>query len=142
MGHASADVKVGGRSLSQMLEDRSDRVLSSRKAPRPAKSPLPDIDAADREDPLAATEYVNDIFSYYRRVEPQMKVSPDYMSRQTDINEKMRAILVDWLVDVHLKFKLMPETLYLTTNLIDRFLEIKQVARKHLQLVSAHSPLH
>lgn len=48
----------------------------------------------------------------------------------------MRAILIDWLVDVHLKFKLMPETLYLTTNLIDRFLETKQVTRKHLQLVS------
>ena len=47
----------------------------------------------------------------------------------------MRAILVDWLVDVHLKFKLMPETLFLTTNLIDRFLEAKQVTRKHLQLV-------
>ena len=24
---------------------------------------------------------------------------------QTDINDKMRAILVDWLVEVHLKFK-------------------------------------
>ena len=54
---------------------------------------------------------------------------------QGDVNEKMRAILVDWLVDVHLKFKLMPETLFLTTNLIDRFLEAKQVTRKHLQLV-------
>lgn len=30
----------------------------------------------------------------------------------------------------------MPETLYLTVNLIDRFLEAKQVTRKHLQLVS------
>lgn len=31
--------------------------------------------------------------------------------------------------------QLMPETLYLTVNLIDRFLEIKQVTRKNLQLV-------
>ena len=36
---------------------------------------------------------------------------------------------------VHLKFKLMPETLYLTVNLIDRFLEKKVVARQRLQLV-------
>lgn len=35
----------------------------------------------------------------------------------------MRAILIDWLVDVHLKFKLVPETLYMTINLIDRYLE-------------------
>ena len=45
------------------------------------------------------------------------------MKNQTDINEKMRAILIDWLIEVHLKFKLLPETLFLTVNLIDRYLE-------------------
>lgn len=44
------------------------------------------------------------------------------MHEQADINHKMRAILIDWLVDVHLKFKLVPETLFLTVNMIDRFL--------------------
>ena len=57
------------------------------------------------------------------------------MSKQIDINAKMRAILIDWLVEVHLKFKLMPETLYLTVNLIDRFLEKEQIMRNKLQLV-------
>ena len=52
----------------------------------------------------------------------------------------MRAILVDWLVEVHLKFKLMPETLFLTVNLIDRFLEARQVTRKNLQLVRVLLP--
>jgi len=56
------------------------------------------------------------------------------MSDQTDINDKMRAILIDWLVEVHLKFKLMPETLFLTTNLIDRFLAKEPVSRKNLQV--------
>lgn len=46
-----------------------------------------------------------------------------YLQKQTDINEKMRAILIDWLIEVHLKFKLLPETLFLTVNLIDRYLE-------------------
>ena len=45
------------------------------------------------------------------------------MTEQTDVTEKMRSILIDWLVEVHLKFKLLPETLYLTVNLIDRYLE-------------------
>merc|ERR1719199_2421150 len=56
------------------------------------------------------------------------------MKNQGDINEKMRGILVDWLVEVHLKYKLKPETLYLAVNLIDRFLEKRQVTRKKLQL--------
>lgn len=46
-----------------------------------------------------------------------------YITNQTDINEKMRAILIDWLIEVHLKFKLLPETLFLTVNIIDRYLE-------------------
>ena len=54
------------------------------------------------------------------------------MSRQEDINEKMRSILIDWLVEVHLKFKLVPESLYLTVNLIDRYLELEQVNRQKL----------
>jgi cyclin B len=47
----------------------------------------------------------------------------------------MRAILVDWLVDVHAKFKLLTETLFLTINLIDRYLSFKQITRAKLQLV-------
>ncbi|KAF7143083.1 hypothetical protein RHSIM_Rhsim05G0047700 [Rhododendron simsii] len=63
------------------------------------------------------------------------RVSPNYMMRQFDINEKMRAILIHWLIEVHYKFKLMEETLFLTVNLIDRFLECETVVRKKLQLV-------
>ena len=53
----------------------------------------------------------------------------------------MRAILVDWLVEVHLKFKLMPETLFLTANLIDRYLATRAVSRKNLQLVGVTAML-
>ena len=90
---------------------------------------------------MAVTEYVNDIFSYWFRVEPDTQVAPNYMLIQTDINDKMRAILIDWLVEVHLKFKLMPETLFLTHNLIDRFLSKKVVTRKNLQLVGVTAML-
>ena len=53
----------------------------------------------------------------------------------------MRAILIDWIVDVHLKFKLLPETLFLTINLIDRYLERVPVIRQKLQLVGVASLL-
>ena len=45
-----------------------------------------------------------------------------YMKRQVEVNESMRAIMIDWLVDVHYKYKMLPETLFLTINIIDRFL--------------------
>ena len=225
----------GGSSLSSLLQARSEactapaaRRSASKAAQQqpqqqqqqvPPESPLPDIDAADRGNPLTACEYVNDVYRFYRRVEPEFRVPADYMSRQVrlvwrsrrlsrarararvfclvararaadrgdrqlgvsrlpcqaaqtlsspltntlpppththpytytththhhihqaDINEKMRAILVDWLVEVHLKFKLMPETLFLAVALIDRYLAAAPVARKNLQLVGVTAML-
>jgi cyclin B len=101
----------------------------------------PHIDDADKNDPLAACPFIPHMMSFYKRTEPKVRVADNYMTNQSDINDKMRAILIDWLVDVHIKFKLMPETLYLTVNLIDRFLEVKQVTRKHLQLVGVTAML-
>lgn len=54
----------------------------------------------------------------------------------------MRAILVDWLIDVHLKFKLLNETLFLTVNIIDRYLSQKMsIHRSKLQLVGVSALL-
>jgi hypothetical protein len=52
------------------------------------------------------------------------------MGYQNDLNSKMRSILIDWLVDVHLKFDLLPETLFLTINIIDRYLEANKNIEK------------
>ena len=59
----------------------------------------------------------------------------DYMRSQPEINEKMRLILVEWLIDVCVRFELNPETFYLTVNIMDRFLSAKPIPRKELQLV-------
>lgn len=63
------------------------------------------------------------------------------MDYQVDINVKMRAILVDWLVEVHMKFKLNLETLYLCVNIIDRYCSLEQVLRTKLQLIGVTSLL-
>jgi cyclin B len=84
---------------------------------------------------------MNDSIVFATPLQPETQVSDKYMIIQSDINCKMRAILIDWLVEVHLKFKLMPETLFLTTNLIDRYLELKAVTRKNLQLVGVTAML-
>ena len=62
-------------------------------------------------------------------------VQPDYMARQDDINHKMRVILTDWLVEVHLKFRLRNETLFLCFQLMDRFLQDNLVVRNRLQVM-------
>nr|GMD58217.1 G2/mitotic-specific cyclin-2-like [Ipomoea batatas] len=100
-----------------------------------------DIDSCDMNNPLAVKEYVEDLFAYYRNVENFSCVSPGYMAQQFDINERMRAVLIDWLIEVHHKFELREETLFLTVNLIDRFLEKQTVMRKKLQLVGMVSML-
>lgn len=63
------------------------------------------------------------------------------MSGQRQINVMMRSILVDWLVEVHMKFRLVPETLYLSVNILDRYLTLVQVERRKLQLVGVTSLL-
>eukprot|EP00930_Biecheleria_cincta_P004790 TRINITY_DN10571_c0_g1_i2.p1 TRINITY_DN10571_c0_g1~~TRINITY_DN10571_c0_g1_i2.p1 ORF type:complete len:237 (+),score=44.65 TRINITY_DN10571_c0_g1_i2:820-1530(+) len=60
---------------------------------------------------------------------------PDYMTSQPNINGNMRAILVDWLMDVHRRYKLRQKTLHLAVSLVDRYLAEAPVLRKHLQLV-------
>ena len=51
------------------------------------------------------------------------------MKLQTELNENLRAILIDWMISVHLKFKLLPETLFLTANVIDRYLSKVQIKK-------------
>ncbi|XP_057503926.1 G2/mitotic-specific cyclin-2-like isoform X3 [Actinidia eriantha] len=106
-----------------------------------SEEPVLDIDSGDKSNPLAVVEYIDDIYTYYKRVEGSSCVSPNYMAHQFDINGRMRAILIDWLIEVHYKFELMDETLYLTINLLDRFLAVTPVVRKKLQLVGVTAML-
>lgn len=72
----------GGSSLSSLLQTRSELASAKRAPPAAPASPLPDIDSQDRDNPLAAAEYAQDIYCYYRRVEPRFAVAPEYMTSQ------------------------------------------------------------
>lgn len=86
--------------------------------------------------PQYVDEYLPEIYEELKRTEHLTYVNPDYMKEQKDINYKMRAILIDWLVDVHLKYQLNPNTLFLTVFLIDKYLESNiELNRSRLQLV-------
>jgi hypothetical protein len=81
------------------------------RAPSPSESSIynrreaDDIDARDSSNPLMVTHYVQEIYSHYRQKEISC-VSATYMQRQPHINEKMRAILIDWLVGYRMKYHL------------------------------------
>ncbi|KAM6058480.1 G2/mitotic-specific cyclin-B2 isoform 2-T2 [Chlamydotis macqueenii] len=93
-----------------------------------------DIDAEDGENPQLCSDYVKDIYLYLRELEVQQSVRPHYLDGKT-INGRMRAILVDWLVQVHSRFQLLQETLYMCVAVMDRFLQSHPVPRTRLQLV-------
>lgn len=63
------------------------------------------------------------------------------MQNQREINEDMRRVLVDWLIEVHMNFKLKPESIFLAVNIMDRFLEKTVVSKSKLQLVGCASLL-
>ena len=84
-------------------------------------------------------EYFEEIFSDLRQKETEIKFDPLYMNKQKDINNLMRAILIDWLVIIHSYYKFLPQTLYLSVILIDNFLQKIEIKRKNLQLVGVAS---
>lgn len=86
-------------------------------------------------DPQFVCEYAPEIFHNLFLDEDSVVLNSDYIKKQPAINYKMRAVLIDWLVSVHLKFKLLTETLFLTVNMIDRYLEKKVIDKAELQLV-------
>lgn len=91
-------------------------------------------------DPVDCSDIIDQLYKNYYELEVKYTAKP-YLSRQNDINAKMRAILVDWLVEVHYKFKLQSATLWLCVNILDRYLENAQTIRADLQLVGVSSLL-
>jgi hypothetical protein len=118
----------------------SQRVLlpNSTAAPNDKVGLVRDID--DSSDPLLVTAYVRQMYACYRAEEHRAVVGP-YLQHQHQINATMRAILIDWLCEVHHKWRLHPETLYLTVNIVDRYLAMKEVSKKTLQLVGSSALL-
>ncbi|XP_010609653.1 cyclin-A2 [Fukomys damarensis] len=98
----------------------------------------------EEEKPVSVNEvpdYHEDIHTYLREMEVKCKPKVGYMKKQPDITNSMRAILVDWLVEVGEEYKLQNETLHLAVNYIDRFLSSMSVLRGKLQLVGTAAML-
>lgn len=101
---------------------------------------LPDVDEQDADEPQLCSQYVKDIYAYLLLLEEQQPVRADYL-KGSEVTAPMRAILVDWLIQVHSRFQLLQETLYLTVAILDRFLQVQPVSRRKLQLVGVTAML-
>ncbi|XP_059211583.1 G2/mitotic-specific cyclin-B3 isoform X2 [Centropristis striata] len=99
-----------------------------------------DIDSENSEDCYMCPEYAKEIFDYLKRREEKF-VLCDYMPKQPSLNPEMRAILIDWLVEVQENFELYHETLYLAVKMADHFLAKTPVHREMLQLVGSTTML-
>ena len=83
-------------------------------------------------------EYINTIY-YNLLKEENIGIEPcvkyNYMTQQSEVTERMRGILIDWLIEVHYKFGFTDETLYMTVSIIDRYLSSNQITKKNFQLL-------
>jgi G2/mitotic-specific cyclin-B2 len=93
-----------------------------------------DIDEFDAENTQLVSEYVKDIYSYLIQLERRFRISPTFLEQKI-VTAKMRSVLIDWLIQVHLKFHLLQETLYLCVQIIDAFLQVQDIPKMQLQLV-------
>ncbi|KAG7283722.1 hypothetical protein CRUP_034346, partial [Coryphaenoides rupestris] len=126
MPEESADVSMKEEELCQAFSD--------------ARLTVEDIDEQDGDMPQLCSEYVKDIYAYLSTLEVQQSVQPKYLQGY-EINERMRALLIDWLIQVHARFQLLQETLYLTVAVLDRFLQVQPVSRRKLQLAGVTAML-
>ena len=85
-------------------------------------------DQLEIRDPQMVAELATDIYKNIRQEETLMKIDADYLNKTqvpAEVKDTSRAFLIEWIIDVHRKFRLLPETLYVTVFIIDRFLSLK-----------------
>ncbi|MED6222172.1 hypothetical protein PIB30_061779 [Stylosanthes scabra] len=125
------------RSCSKVMTPNEEITAQSKAAQDISSEPEDqhvEINADNGDVDLEVAEYLDDLYEFYKLTENKSRV-PDYMNSQNEITERMRFITVDWLVEVHWRFNLMPETLFLAINIIDRYLSMTVVPKAELQLV-------
>lgn len=93
----------------------------------------------DDRDPQMCEEYAEDIYSFMYRTQECYMVNPSYIDRMPPGHRwaHNRSTLLNWLLTVHRKFRLVTETLYLAANIIDRYLSVELIELEQVQLLAA-----
>lgn len=93
-------------------------------------------------DPQAVAEFAHDIFLTMRKQESTYMVDPKYLEKMgSDIKDTSRAFLIEWVIDVQRKFRLLPETLFVAVQICDRYLSCNKATKSQLHLIGVTSIL-
>ncbi|RSL42513.1 hypothetical protein CEP54_015458 [Fusarium duplospermum] len=93
---------------------------------------------------LTCDEYLEDVFKHLRDIEACLDIgniatktlpNASLISIQPEVKWFMRPYLLDFLIELHAAFGLLPETLFLAVNLLDRYCSKQMIYRKYYQLV-------
>ena len=104
------------------------------EAPTSLPSNVNDYDKSQQNNIDSEPLYAFDIFQYFLKKE-QLMHTEKYMHKQKELSDKMRTVLIDWLVEVQQTFELNHETLYLAVKYIDHFLMRSTISRARFQLL-------
>ena len=122
---------------SNSIEREKFLLVKSQRKPKKEKLIFFDISKIP-DNVQIPKEYMNKIYLNLLK-EEEAGVTPkaryNYMKEQKEINQQMRSILIDWLIDVHYKFGFTDETLFMTVSIIDRYLSVNQISRLKFQLL-------
>ena len=131
-------ISTEGSLNNSSLSSISKKIFSNKYDKNRSVNNIFDINFNNKEEFIKYNgDYINELYSNLLDEEKTLNSKPKYgyMKYQTDINEKMRAILIDWIIVVHDKFHLKSQTLYQTIWLIDTYLSIKYIKRSDFQLL-------
>ncbi|KAF8103585.1 hypothetical protein N665_0188s0512 [Sinapis alba] len=136
--NAKSNVLVPYEDIESPQRNSSSQVSSSFVAESDLGNDGDEVDDIDSNlvDPQLCGAFACDIYEHLRSSEVKKRPAFDYMERvQLNINSSMRTILIDWLVEVAEEYRLLPETLYLAVNCLDRYLSGNVINKQNLQLL-------
>jgi len=128
---AKKEVKPEPEPMEVSIHEESDQAALNEK--------IAEIEAGDMSEDFRAGEVVNECYQFLRYMEHDKALAPKFLADQPEVNAKMRTILVDWLVQVHKRFRLQGESLYLAIAIMDHYLSTATATKNQMQLIGITS---
>lgn len=128
------NMKVERRVFSELRDLTNQSIIEKKQVSMIPVSRLEPI-----KEEIKVEEYYYELYEHFLKNEIKYLPCDDFMKKQRDVTYQMRGTLIDWIIEVHLKFELCTETLYLCINIMDRFLSLKEISRSKYQLLGITS---
>jgi G2/mitotic-specific cyclin 1/2 len=130
---AEADINRYKRNYSflhaERLRDHSLNVKQGNATNRLNNRTQVDVKLPDAKLELTDLQMVPEYFfenmQFLKSREKQTYKLNNYITAHKTVSEQSRAKLIDWLSELHYKYKMFPETMFTITSLIDQYLSAR-----------------